>query len=71
MNMASSNTVIHADSLGELQGKSIGYNHDRCKTLYFGETKHLKYSLRKLFREDFKHKYVAIFEEHFPLLNIT
>lgn len=28
--------IIYADTLKDLQTKSIGYNHDHCEKLYFG-----------------------------------
>ena len=56
---------VSAFTLGDLQALSIGYYHDHCNTLFFGQTdnlpeKYLKYSTKGC-------KYIAIFEEDIPL----
>lgn len=60
------NTIVEANTLEELQSKCIGYNHDHCKTLYFGKRSNLPLHLGKLFK--IQKKYCAIFEESFPVI---
>lgn len=60
---------VNAFTLSDLQVLSIGYNHDHCKTLYFGTAdnlskEYLKYSEKGC-------KYIAIFEEDIPLSKTT
>lgn len=64
---ASLNTIIEANTLQELQSKCIGYNHDNCKTLYFGKKINLPNKYKELFQ--ITKKYCAIFEESFPIIN--
>jgi hypothetical protein len=60
--------ILEANSLGDLQSKSMGYNHDRCRTLYFDKSKYLPVEMIRLFDIDNPAKYVAIFEEEIPLI---
>ena len=39
--------VINADTLSELQTKSLGLHHDHCHHVYFGKTNGMRKGLKK------------------------
>ena len=56
--------VKHADTLGVLQGRALGYNHDHARFLYFGKTSGVPEHLELYVEKD--QKYVFIVEEDIP-----
>lgn len=62
--MKSKIITLGADKLSDLQVKTLGYNHDHCKWLYFGLMKDMPLKYISEFKESFK--YCAVIEEHLP-----
>ena len=56
--------VEYADTLGELQVKGIGWNHDHAWFHFFGQTKNVPEDLQEFITED--KKYVLIAEDDEP-----
>ena len=62
--MKSKIITFGADSLPDLQAKTLGYNHDHSKWLYFGLMKDMPFKYIPEFKESFK--YCAVIEEYLP-----
>lgn len=50
--------VIYAPNISDLRAKTIGYNHDHCRTIFFGKSEYCLDLLNT--NED---EYIAIFEQ--------
>lgn len=57
--------TLGADNLPDLRVKTLGYNHDHCKWLYFGLMKDMPFKYMQYFEET--SKYCAVIEEEIPL----
>jgi hypothetical protein len=53
--------TLNAETLSDLQVKSLGYHHDHCRALYFGLMKDMPFKYMKHFEET--SKYCAVIEE--------
>lgn len=55
---------INAETLADLQVKTIGYNHDHARAVYFGSMKDIPFKYMKYFDET--SRYCAVIEEQIP-----
>ena len=55
---------INAETLADLQVKTIGYNHDHARAVYFGKMKDMPFKYMQYFEKT--SRYCAVIKEEIP-----